>query len=235
MASRRTTISIVALAAVAAVGCGGGDSDSKSDSKPRSPKAESKLVASGAVAVKPNGKTVVKLRSNGIVMGSTAGSRRTGDEVSMAAISGEMVSATAIGFVRTGGGVVFQRGNAKVPFTDIVVSTRKRSVTATNNGRRMILFQLRVANIKRTSTSKGAIRASGLGVSLTGKAAALINRGLGVNVFSKRMPFGTVVIAVSLKKKGEAASAKPGASTAKPSTAKPSTGKTTSTTTTESK
>jgi len=227
MGSRKTAFSIVALAAAFAVGCGGGDSESKSDSKSSSPKPESKLVASGTVAVKPNGKTVVKLKSNGIVMGSTAGSRRTGNEVSMAATAGEMVSSTAIGFVRTGGGVVFQRGNAKVPFTDIVVSTRKRSVTATNNGRRMILFQLRVANIKRTSNSKGALRATGLGVSLTGKAAALINKGLAVNVFSKRMPFGTVVLAVTLKKKGQPAAAKPGASTAKPST-----GKTTSTTTT---
>lgn len=211
--------STVVIAALAVVGCGG--SDSKPEKKTSSPKAQAKVVAGGTVVIKPNGKTVVKIKSSGIAVGATRGSKRAGNDISMAATGGELVSATAIGFVRTGGGIVFQRGKAQVPFTDIAVSTRKRTVTATNGGKRVTLFQLRVANITRKSTSTGGIRATGLGVSLTGKAAALINRGLAVNTFSKKQPFGTVAITVSLKKKS---TAKKPAATAKPGTTTKSSG-----------
>lgn len=208
MNRRSATVSAIAMAALLAAGCGGGDSGSKPEKKKSSPGAEAKVVVGGAVAVKPNGKTIVKMKSNGIVMGATRGSKRTGTNVSVGATGGEIVSATAIGFVRTGGGVVFQRGAAQVAFTDLAFSTRKRTVTGTHNGKRMILFQLRVQNIDHETNSKGGLRATGLGVSLTGKSAALINQGLKTNIFSKRTSFGTIVIAVSLRKKSSVAAAK---------------------------
>lgn len=214
MLIRTSTLSVVLAAALIATGCGdSGSKSGKTRKQGQSAHSQAKTVTGGAVTFTPNGKTVVKLKSNGISMVPTRGAKQVKSAVAVDVDSGEVVSATLIGSARGGGGLVFQRGSRKVAFTDLVVNTSRRRVTGVVGGKRVSIFQLKLAGLKRAETSKTRVSGTGIGATFTSTAAELLDKGLAVKAFTRKMPFGTIELALVVHKGSGSSSSKNGTTT----------------------
>jgi hypothetical protein len=133
-----------------------------------------------------------------------------GRTVSFPVTGGTLDAASGKVLVRHSGGLRVSAGSVKVPLRSFVFGgTVGKSIVLTGKagGTRIPLFSLDTKNAKVKPAGFG-LRVTGIGVSLTGKAAAALNDAFGVSLFSGGLAVGSAKTvlepgAVNLKAAGE--------------------------------
>lgn len=205
----RAVAAVATTAALALVGCGGSDSSSSSSSNSKSSgTAAPRTVVGGSATWVPAPATTAELAKAGVKIGVASGAKRKGSSVVLVFRDGKMVRTGLIGNAESHGSIVFTRGAKQVKFEDVIFDTAKRRVTGVQGGKRIILFLLRIKGLQQTTLKDGSVGATGLSVKLSPGAAKRLNKGLAVTVFKSGAKFGTVVLAVKLKKPTSSSSSK---------------------------
>lgn len=110
---------------------------------------------------------------------------------------GQIVVATLAGTVDHTGGLTFRHSGKNVTLTSFVINTNTKQLTATVGGQSMPIFDLNLASPKRARGLHGTVVASSSKLTLTSRAAAVLNTGLGVSTFKAGMNFGIATIIVA--------------------------------------
>jgi len=116
-----------------------------------------------------------------------------GRTVSFPVTGGTLDAASGKVLVRHSGGLRVSAGSVKVPLRSFVFGgTVGKSIVLTGKagGTRIPLFSLDTKNAKVKPAGFG-LRVTGIGVSLTGKAAAALNDAFGVSLFSGGLAVGS--------------------------------------------
>lgn len=193
-----------AAVAIAVAGCGGSDSGSKGSSstkKQPSIAAQSRTVVGGNATFIANPATSAALKQAGVSASAARDTAVKGSSVIMPLKSGTIVVASMIGSVRSPGSIVYKAAGKQVVFANVVVNTRLRRVSGKLNGKERVgVYQVSVNNLKQSRVKANTVMGTGLSLTLTKKAAAALNGGLGVKVFKKGMKMGTLTLTVVTRK-----------------------------------
>lgn len=110
---------------------------------------------------------------------------------------GQIVVATFAGTINHTGGLTFSHSGKNVTFTEFVINTNMKRLTATFGRQSMPVFDLNLGSLKRVSGSHGTIDASNIKLKVTILTATTLNSGLGVSTFRAGMKFGIATLAVA--------------------------------------
>ena len=189
------------FAALVVTGCGGSDSSTKSTSAKKAVFAtQSRTIVSGSVTFTSNPTTSAELTKSGVSVSANKPAKVQGTSVVLPVDSGNIVVSTAIGSAHGTGSFVFSANGKKVVYDKVVVNTRTRRVTGVVGGKREPLYHLSLSNIKQSKMQAGDVTATGLSVTLTKKAASLLNKDLGTKAFKNGLKMGNVTLTVKTKK-----------------------------------
>lgn len=156
--------------------------------------------ASAAVPLS-GGKTSVTLKKAvvnaltgaGVSLAPISPAKAKGTTVSFPVTGGSFDAGSGKVLVRHSGGLRASAGSVKVPLRSFVFAgTVGKSIILTGKagGTRLPLFSLDTKNAK-VKTAGFGLRVTGIGVSLTGQAAAALNGAFGVHLFSGGLALGT--------------------------------------------
>jgi hypothetical protein len=135
-----------------------------------------------------------RLGDSGIKVTAAGGATPTRGGVVLAITGGRIDPRTATGTIEHAGGVQFRAGKARVRLTGLSLDTGKpRAGSATSGATRLAAFSLslRGAKVRRHGFDTALV---GVGVALTAKGAAALNRGLHVRAFRKGTSIGTAAL-----------------------------------------
>ena len=110
---------------------------------------------------------------------------------------GQIIVATLAGTVDHTGGLTFSHRGKHVTLTMFVINTNAKQLTATVGGQSIPIFNLSLASPRRATGPHGTVVASNIKLTVTSRAAAALNSGLGVRTFKAGMNFGIATIIVA--------------------------------------
>jgi len=110
---------------------------------------------------------------------------------------GQLVIATLVGTVDHIGGLIFSHSGNNVTFTNFVINTNTKQVTATIGEQSIPVFDLNLASLKRASGPYGTVTASNIKLAVTSQAATALDSSLGVRIFKAGMHFGIAMLTVA--------------------------------------
>jgi hypothetical protein len=205
--SRQPAIAVMIAAGLVVAACGGGSSGSNtstggtaatsgtSSSTPATTRyAPAQATVTGkSTDVVVNPAVSAALKQAGIAV--TAIAPATGRTTLLFPVTGgQIVVATFAGTVDHTGGLTFRHSGKNVTLTNFVINTGTKQLTATVGGRSLPIFDLNLASPTRPH---GTLVAREIKLTVTPRAAAALNSGLGVTTFKARMHFGIATLTVA--------------------------------------
>jgi hypothetical protein len=110
---------------------------------------------------------------------------------------GQVVLATLAGTIDHTGGVIFSHSGKRVTLTNLVIKTKAKHLTATVGAQSMPIFDLSFASLQRTRGPHGTLVESNIKLTVTPRAAAALNSGLGVSTFRAGQNFGIATLTLA--------------------------------------
>jgi hypothetical protein len=208
---RLSAIGVIAAAAVGVAACGSSSSSSTASSSfaAKSSGTTSTTPATSAPATVVGHSTVVtvnpavtaELKKAGITVAAVApATTKTHNTIlTFPANGGQIVVATVVGTVDDTGGLTFSHDGKSVKLTSFIVDTSTKQLTAEAGGKRVAIFDLNLASLKRASGPHATVVASDIKLTVTPQVASALNSGLGVSTFKGGHTFGTVTLTVAVK------------------------------------
>jgi hypothetical protein len=139
--------------------------------------------------------TLKVLTDNGVKVTPIKGASASGRTFTFPITDGDVDATTLAGTIKHSGGLQIAAGGKKLRVQDFVIDTRKSVLTVRISGThtRLALLDL---NLKNAHISKGKtqIVVSDVHASLTGTAAAALNKKFGVSLFKKGLAIGTAKV-----------------------------------------
>jgi hypothetical protein len=139
--------------------------------------------------------TLKVLTDNGVKVTPIKGASASGRTFTFPITDGDVDATTLAGTIKHSGGLQIAAGGKKLRVQDFVIDTRKSVLTVRISGThtRLALLDL---NLKNAHISKGKtqIVVSNVHASLTGTAAAALNKKFGVSLFTKGLAIGTAKV-----------------------------------------
>jgi hypothetical protein len=156
--------------------------------------AKANPIAGGNTALTLNKGVAKVLKQNKVRVAPVRPARVNGGAVRFPVTGGTLDPATAAGTVRHSGGLRFQVRKRKLVVRDFVVRTGKGNVLTAQVGKaRVPLLSLDLGRARVNRPGLG-ITVRNVGVSLTGAAAAALNRTFDVRLFKRGLRLGSVVV-----------------------------------------
>jgi len=139
--------------------------------------------------------TLQVLTDNGVKVTPIAGASAGGRTFTFPITHGRVDATSLAGTITHRGGLQFAAGGKKLRVQDFVIDTRASVLTARVSGTHTRIPLLRL-NLKNAHISKGKtqIVVSGVHASLTGTAAAALNKTFGVSLFKSGLAIGTAKV-----------------------------------------
>lgn len=135
--------------------------------------------AVGATKLVLNGPAANALREQGVRFAPLKPAKGGQQRVSLPVAAGLAGSTTSL--LRHRGGLMLRAGQDKVRLRQLTVLLSNRSrVSASLDGREIVLFRILPGGIRRINTAGGAVRLEGLRLKLTGRGARALAAGLGL-------------------------------------------------------
>ncbi len=108
---------------------------------------------------------------------------------------GEVDAKTVAGKIEHSGGLQFAAGGKKLGVQDFVIDTKKGVLTARVSGTKTRVPLLKL-NLSKAHIAKGSSKVvvSNVRATLTGEAAAALNKTFGVKLFKKGLPIGVAKV-----------------------------------------
>lgn len=139
--------------------------------------------------------TLKVLTDNGVKVTPIKGASASGRTFTFPITDGDVDGTTLAGTIKHSGGLQFAAGGKTLRVQDFVIDTRKSVLTARVSGTHTRIPLLNL-NLKNAHITKGKtqIVVSGVHASLTGTAAAALNKKFIVSLFKKGLAIGTAKV-----------------------------------------
>lgn len=201
--SRQPAIAVAVAAGLVVAACGGGSSGSNTSTG-------GIAATSGTMTYAPAQATVTG-KSTDVVVNPAALAALEHAGITVTAVApataktklrfpisgGQIVVATFVGTINNTGGLTFSRSGKNVTFTNFVINTNTKRLTATFGRRSMPVFDLNLGSLKRVSGSHGTVGANNIKLNVTIQTATTLNSLLGVSTFRAGMKFGIATLTVA--------------------------------------
>jgi len=208
--SRLPAIAVIVAAGLVVAACGTSSSSGKASSHSTAATSGTSSSVSATTTYVARQATVIGKSTNVLVNRAvSAALRHAGITVTAVAPAtgrttlhfpvsgGQIVVATLAGTVDHTGGLAFRHSGKNVTLTSFVINTNTKQLTATVGGQSMPIFDLNLASPERARGPHGTVVASNIKLTVTSRAAAALNIGLGVSTFKAGMNFGIATIIVA--------------------------------------
>jgi len=208
--SRLSAIGVIVAAGLVTTACGGGSNSSNissgnttassgtnSSTSATSTYSSARATVIGkSTAVRINRAVLAALMHAGIAVTAVAPatSRRT---LLFPVSGGQIVISTLAGTVDHTGGLTFRHSGKNVTFTNFVINTKTKQLTATVGGQSMPIFDLNFALPKPARGAHGTVVASKIKLTVTSQAATALNRRFGESTFKAGMNFGIAKLTIA--------------------------------------
>jgi hypothetical protein len=211
---RLSALGVIAAAAVGVAACGSSSSSSTASSSTAAASSSTTTTSSAttsasgpatvigqSTAVYVNPAITTALKHAGITVAAVApATAKAGKTALVFPVSGgQIVVATLAGTVDDTGGLTFSHDGKSVKLTSFIVDTSTKQLTAEVGGKRVAIFDLNLASLKRASGPHATVVASDIKLTVTPQVASALNSGLGVSTFKGGHTFGTVTLTVAVK------------------------------------
>ena len=223
--SRLPAVAVIVAGGLVVAACGSGSSGSNSSSSntaatsgvssntPGSSTAATSGTSSSAsttITYAP-GKATVVGKSSDIVVNPAVSAALKQADITVTAVApatanttlrfpvsgGQVVLATLAGTIDHTGGVIFSHSGKRVTLTNLVIKTKAKHLTATVGAQPMPIFDLSLASAQRAGGSHDSIVESNIKLTVTPRAAAALDSGLGVSTFKAGQNFGIATLTVA--------------------------------------
>jgi hypothetical protein len=149
----------------------------------------------GATTLTVDKGTLGVLVDNDVSVKATRGAGAKGRSFTFPITGGKVDGKTVAGKIEHSGGLQFAAGGKKLGVQDFVIDTKKGVLTARVSGTKtrvsLLTLDLGKAHIAK-STGKAVV--SNVRATLTGEAAAALNKTFGVKLFKKGLPIGVAKV-----------------------------------------
>ena len=139
--------------------------------------------------------TLTVLTDNGVKVTPIKGASAKGRTFTFPITEGDVDATTLAGTIEHSGGLQFAAGGKKLRVQDFVIDTRASVLTARVSGTKTRIPLLHL-NLKNAHITKGKtqIVVSDVHATLSGTAAAALNKTFGVSLFKKGLAIGTAKV-----------------------------------------